>query len=270
MARTDSLGNFLADIAAVIKEKKGTTGAISAKDFDTEIEEVVEIAKEDYKTLDNDGIHLSTKYNNWQEEVIKEENEIVHVPAGVSPEKAYAPLDPSYTFKKVQMRYEPLYVSKQPQAGYCIFSAGGDDELNMVEIFTGSAGTMTVKVTFAIDHESFKSRAYLYDYSWNDSTQRYELSTKIREMYYYRLSNQLISGSSDLKGPEDPVLLQEIGQEVTCINPNLWNPAYAELVQAFVNPIIPAETYICKDSEWINIENTISADKYVDGDEVSY
>ena len=165
MARTDSLGNFLADIAAVIKEKKGTTGPISAKDFDTEIEEVVEIAKEDYKTLDNNGIHLSTKYNNWQDEVAKEENEIVHVPAGVSPEKIYAPLDPSYRFTKVQMRYEPLCVPKQPQADYCIFSAGGDDELNMVEIFTGSAGTMTVKVTFAIDHESFKSRAYLYDYS---------------------------------------------------------------------------------------------------------
>ena len=89
-------------------------------------------------------------------------------------------------------------------------------------------------------------------------------------MYYYRLSNQLISGSSDLTGPYDQVLLQEIGQEVTCITPNLWNPVYAELVQAFVNPIIPAETHICKDNEWINLENTISADKYADGNEVSY
>ena len=45
MARTDSLGNFLADIAAVIKEKKGTTSPISAKDFDTEIDNVVAKAR---------------------------------------------------------------------------------------------------------------------------------------------------------------------------------------------------------------------------------
>ena len=64
MARIDNLTNFLTDIAATIKKAKGTTEKISAKDFDTEIDNVVEIAKEDYKTLDNDGIHLSTKYTN--------------------------------------------------------------------------------------------------------------------------------------------------------------------------------------------------------------
>ena len=267
MARTDSLGNFLADIAAVIKEKKGTTSPISAKDFDTEIEEVVEIAKEDYKTLDNDGIHLSTKYNNWQEEIAKEENEIVHIPAGVSPEKAYAPLDPSYIFTKVKLRYDSLKIEQQSRGEHCMFTS--DSDLNEVEIWSGST-SMTVKVTFAIDHESFKSRAYLFDYEWDNNTQQYNLSNTIREMYYYRLSSQLISGSSTLKGPDDAVLSLEVGAELICTTPELWKPAYAELVQAFVNPIIPAETYICKDNEWINIENTISADKYADGNEVSY
>ena len=267
MARTDNLGNFLADIAVVIKEKKGTTGPISAKDFDTEIEEVVEIAKEDYKILDNDGIHLSTKYNNWQDEVVKEENEIVHVPAGVSPEKTYAPLDPSYKFTKVKLRYDSLKIEQQSSGEHCMFTS--DSDLNEIEIWSGST-SMTVKVTFAIDHESFKSRAYLFDYEWDSNTQQYNLSNTIREMYFYRLSNQLISGSSTLKGPDDAVLSLEVGAELTCTTPKLWKPVYGELVQAFVNPIIPAETYIYKDNKWINIENTISADKYADGDEVSY
>ena len=267
MARIDNLTNFLTDIAATIKKAKGTTEKISAKDFDTEIDNVVEIAKEDYKTLDNDGIHLSTKYTNWQEEIEKKENEIVHIPAGISPEKTYAPLDPSYKFTKVKMRYDSLKIEQQSRGEHCMFTS--DSDLNEIEIWSGST-SMTVKVTFAINHESFKSRAYLFDYEWDSNTQQYNLSNTIREMYYYRLSNQLISGSSTLKGPDDAVLSLEVGAELTCTTPELWKPVYGELVQAFVNPIIPAETYIYKDSEWINIENIISADKYVDGDEVYY
>ena len=38
MARTDTLGNFLTDVADAIREKKGTNEAIVASDFDTEIE----------------------------------------------------------------------------------------------------------------------------------------------------------------------------------------------------------------------------------------
>ena len=37
MARTDTLGNFLTDVADAIREKKGTTDTIPASDFDTEI-----------------------------------------------------------------------------------------------------------------------------------------------------------------------------------------------------------------------------------------
>lgn len=40
MARTDSLGNFLTDVADAIREKKGTSEAIQASDFDTEIESI--------------------------------------------------------------------------------------------------------------------------------------------------------------------------------------------------------------------------------------
>lgn len=38
MARTDTLGNFLTDVADAIRTKKGTSEAIQASDFDTEIE----------------------------------------------------------------------------------------------------------------------------------------------------------------------------------------------------------------------------------------
>ena len=38
MARIDSLGNFLTDVASAIKEKKGDSTNIAAEDFDTEIE----------------------------------------------------------------------------------------------------------------------------------------------------------------------------------------------------------------------------------------
>lgn len=37
MARTNTLGNFLTDVADAIREKKGTTGTILASNFDTEI-----------------------------------------------------------------------------------------------------------------------------------------------------------------------------------------------------------------------------------------
>ena len=38
MARTDTLGHFLTDVADAIREKKGTSETITASDFDTEIE----------------------------------------------------------------------------------------------------------------------------------------------------------------------------------------------------------------------------------------
>ena len=38
MARTDTLGNFLTDVADAIREKKGTSETILASNFDTEIE----------------------------------------------------------------------------------------------------------------------------------------------------------------------------------------------------------------------------------------
>ena len=40
MARTNTLGNFLTDVASAIRNKKGTTDTIVASDFDTEIESI--------------------------------------------------------------------------------------------------------------------------------------------------------------------------------------------------------------------------------------
>ena len=40
MARIDTLGNFLTDVANSIRNKKGSTDSIPASDFDTEIESI--------------------------------------------------------------------------------------------------------------------------------------------------------------------------------------------------------------------------------------
>ena len=40
MARIDTLGNFLTDVATAIRNKKGTTDTIAASDFDTEIDSI--------------------------------------------------------------------------------------------------------------------------------------------------------------------------------------------------------------------------------------
>ena len=40
MARIDTLGNFLTDVATAIRNKKGTTDTIVASNFDTEIESI--------------------------------------------------------------------------------------------------------------------------------------------------------------------------------------------------------------------------------------
>ena len=40
MARIDTLGNFLTDVATAIRNKKGTTDTIPASDFDTEIDSI--------------------------------------------------------------------------------------------------------------------------------------------------------------------------------------------------------------------------------------
>lgn len=61
MARTNTLGNFLTDIANAIREKKGTTNAISASDFDTQISsietnnEIISCSKKDVNFYDYDG-----------------------------------------------------------------------------------------------------------------------------------------------------------------------------------------------------------------------
>lgn len=63
MARTDTLGNFLTDVADAIREKKGTSETIQASDFDTEIENLPS-GGGDLDEYINTTISENTAYNN--------------------------------------------------------------------------------------------------------------------------------------------------------------------------------------------------------------
>lgn len=264
MARTDSLGNFLADIAAVIKEKKGTTGPISAKDFDTEIETVVELAKEDYNTLTAGIVHLSTKYTDWENEIEKEENNIVVVPAGIGAEKEYALLDSSYSFTDIKINYE-VNIPKCTIDNTCSFVSDGTAA---VIIETTAAGGLSIKISDNTGKDTYPTADYIYNYTWDDASQLYRVTT--RRNLYWMPSGGSASSNSAIEGPDSDILSMVLTKEVSCSTLEQWKSEYGEIAKVFVYPIIPEETYICKDEEWINIKNTISADKYVDGDEVYY
>ena len=59
MARTDTLGNFLTDVADAIREKKGTSDAIQASDFDTEIANLPSGGANETAKIDSSCIHFT-------------------------------------------------------------------------------------------------------------------------------------------------------------------------------------------------------------------
>lgn len=67
MARTDTLGHFLTDVADAIREKKGTSETIQASEFDTEIENLPSGGSQP-KTIDELNTAISaaiSTYNNY-------------------------------------------------------------------------------------------------------------------------------------------------------------------------------------------------------------
>ena len=59
MARTDTLTNFLTDVANAIRNKKGTTSQISASNFDTEIASIQTSSSSNYN-LQSKTVNPST------------------------------------------------------------------------------------------------------------------------------------------------------------------------------------------------------------------
>ena len=264
MARIDNLGNFLADIATAIKNKKGSTKSIAAKDFDTEIENVVELAKEDYNILTADKIHLSTKYSNWQEEVKKEENNIAVVPAEIGTTKQYAPLDVSYKFTNIKVNYE-VKIPKATVNNSCLFKNGEDVS---VEVKTTASGGFSVIVSNETGKDTYPTVDYAYHYNWDDASQSYKAYN--RRNLYWMPAGGVANSDSAITGPDSELLSQTLVREVSCSTPDAWKPEYAEAAKVFVYPIIPEEVYIYKDNAWVNTEDTIPADKYANGNEVNY
>jgi len=68
MARTDTLGNFLTDVADAIREKKGTSETIQASEFDTEIANLPSGGEDvgEYLDLEPESIISNTNYPWWQ------------------------------------------------------------------------------------------------------------------------------------------------------------------------------------------------------------
>ena len=64
MGRTDTLGNFLTDVATAIRNKKGTTDTIVASDFDTEIESIESGNSGDTSIEDGLITRTLTEYSN--------------------------------------------------------------------------------------------------------------------------------------------------------------------------------------------------------------
>lgn len=86
MARTDTLSNFLTDVADSIRTKKGTTDKILASSFDTEIESIETV--EDYMresdlilTLYNCPNYLPSE-RNYTEDKIKETENLMKILGG--------------------------------------------------------------------------------------------------------------------------------------------------------------------------------------------
>ena len=67
MARTDTLNNFLTDVADSIRSKKGTTNSIPASNFDTEIESI--------ETSEN----LSDELNTYNTELTEQETSLKNI-----------------------------------------------------------------------------------------------------------------------------------------------------------------------------------------------
>lgn len=74
MARTNTLGNFLTDVADAIREKKGTSETIQASDFDTEIVNLPSSGGLDWTALgysgqpqiiEDDYSYSKNIYDNW-------------------------------------------------------------------------------------------------------------------------------------------------------------------------------------------------------------
>ena len=63
MARTDTLGNFLTDVADAIRTKKGTTDVILANTFDTEIANLPNSGGEDINNYFHNTIKASSNIN---------------------------------------------------------------------------------------------------------------------------------------------------------------------------------------------------------------
>lgn len=247
MARIDSLGNFLADIATAIKNKKGSSDPITAKDFDTEI---ANLKDADYEALTADKVHLSTKYTDWQTEVEKKDNNLVVVPASIGTTKEYAPIYQEAQFSQVALNFE----ANMPQITEvldCNFTSSNPKESIVIKYNTNQS--ISVQTNVLTNNQNYPYMTCVYNYTWDAANQKYWVDNTRRDIYFMQAGGSA-SGSSVIDSPESDALKQSFTAELTCTTPDKWRPEMKNIMNAFIYPKNPETIYICRDSQWINIE----------------
>lgn len=89
MARTDTLGHFLTDVADAIRGKKGSQETIQASDFDTEIANLPSGGGADLNEYFYTEITENTNVNNMSEKIIKKAPDVIVADNVTSLSRAY-------------------------------------------------------------------------------------------------------------------------------------------------------------------------------------
>jgi hypothetical protein len=140
MARTDTLSNFLTDVAGAIKEKKGNQTSIPAANFDTEIRNLPSQGTYQTKvvTITSNKSTVITPDTNY--DAIEEITVVTQIPEKQLQTK-------SYTFT------ENSTMNLTPETGYDGFSSVGIT----VQVPTGAQGVMLYETIQAMQADTTQS-----------------------------------------------------------------------------------------------------------------
>ena len=183
MARTDSLNNFLTDIANSIRNKKGTTDTIPASNFDTEIESI-----ETDPNLQNKSITIT---ENGTQTIIPDTDydglsnvEVITNVTGSSSEQLNVFLQSEEPSKK-----DGIWIKKENAT----INKISIDDFNISEEWNYDIGTIPIASSY---NRVAKYENYLYIFGGRNSS-----SNCINNCYKYNLETNQYSSIANLPAP---------------------------------------------------------------------